>query len=163
MTDLEGIKDRLSYDTDTGLFHYLVAAGIKPKGSVAGHLTDSGYILITYRRKRFYAHRLAFWFITGVLPKEFADHKNGIRDDNRWSNLREATREENARNQVVKGGTSKYKGVTWHNNGWQASLNSKLSPKRYLGRFSCEEEAAQAYNKAAKEYFGEFAKLNEFT
>ena len=93
-----------------------------------------------------------------VLGKLYADHKNGIKTDNTKDNLRPATSSQNAAN-TFKYGT---KGV-WYDknvNKWKAGIrvNNKYI---HLGYFITEQEAAEAYNKAARVYFGEFAKLNE--
>lgn len=92
------------------------------------------------------------------------DHINGNGLDNRRNNLRICNSSKNQRNSGKhKNNTSGYKGVFWHNRGkkWQASigLNSKL---KHLGLYSTKEEAAIAYNEAAKKYFGGFARLNTF-
>lgn len=94
-------------------------------------------------------------------PKMLIDHKNGDGLDNRKENLRVASCKQNAMNQKSNGGASKYKGVTFHKRDkyWQASIVIDGSLK-YLGSFKNEEEAAKAYNKAAVEHFGEFARLN---
>ena len=61
-------------------------------------------------------------------------------------------------------GTSRFKGVCWHKKAgkWQAKIQHNFVRIR-LGLFSSEEDAARAYNRKAKELFGEFAKLNEIT
>ena len=89
------------------------------------------------------------------------DHKNGDGLDNRRCNLRLCTTAENIRNAGSRGGSSKYKGV-WYDKKrslWRARI--KVSYKEvYLGRFSTELEAAQAYDEAALMHHKEFAKLN---
>lgn len=92
------------------------------------------------------------------------DHINGNTLDNRRSNLRPATRQENARNGKKHGsGSSQYKGVTWDANRhkWRAQIRVVPGNTKYLGRYDDEKEAALAYNQAAQYYFREFARLNE--
>jgi hypothetical protein len=160
-TDLEGIEDHLSYDPETGLFHHLKNTGGVVKGSIAGGLDPLGYIQLRYNGKRYRGHRLAFWYMCGISPKDDVDHINGVRDDNRWSNLREATRSENMRNMGHRGGASEHKGVSKGGNRWVARIKSKDLGEKYLGCFTCEKEAALAYNYAALEHFGAFARFNQ--
>lgn len=89
------------------------------------------------------------------------DHRHRDKLDNRESSLRFATKSQNAANakKMVRPETrpqSQYKGVTWDKGAWSAHVSGK-----YLGRFQTEIEAAQIYNAAALQCFGEFARLNE--
>ncbi len=89
------------------------------------------------------------------------DHINGDTLDNRRYNLRVCTVKENVRNSASQAGTSVYKGVCWDvsKNKWLATIKVDRVPK-FLGRFTEELEAAKAYDDAAKQYFGVFARLN---
>jgi len=95
------------------------------------------------------------------LVVDYINH-NGL--DNRKANLRPATRAQNNYNRLAikrKGATSKYKGVDWKKDKkkWCARIyfNGKLI---FLGYFKDEKQAAKAYDKAAKKYYGQFAYLN---
>ena len=97
-----------------------------------------------------------------LLRHEKVDHIDGNGLDNRRSNLRPATKAQNAQNKRPQVGcTSRYKGVSWHKQRqkWCAriGLNGKL---KHLGLFKCELEAARAYNAATIELFGDFARPN---
>ena len=91
-------------------------------------------------------------------PKgKHTDHINGDKLDNRRENLRVCTSSQNHMNKISKRGTSKYKGVykEKRRKGWIVRIK-----RIYIGEFSCEIEAAKAYNEAAIREFGEFARLN---
>lgn len=89
------------------------------------------------------------------------DHIDGDGLNNQKINLREVTHSQNHMNQRPTNGSSKFKGVSWHsrNNKWQTQIQFEGS-HRHLGYFISEEEAARAYDVAALEYFGEFARPN---
>jgi len=90
------------------------------------------------------------------------DHINGEGLDNRRVNLRSCEHRENMWNSRASGGASKHKGVHWHKRDkvWYAGIK-KDRVQKFLGTFKTEIEAAHAYNTAATELFGEFARLNE--
>lgn len=96
-------------------------------------------------------------FVIGTKPPILIDHVNGDGLDNQKHNLRQCTKAQNAANSRKRRGTSsKYKGVTQRKYGWQARLGQEN-----LGRFKVQEDAALAYNKAATQKYGEYAKVNE--
>lgn len=86
------------------------------------------------------------------------DHKNGNGLDNRKKNLRICTRSQNNYNQKPRN-NRKYKGVRQHYNKWVARIRYK-GREIHLGSYETEELAARAYDVAAKELAGNFAKLN---
>lgn len=102
-----------------------------------------------------YMHR----YILGSVAGEIIDHKDRNGLNNVRTNLRTATRSGNASNGNKRRGSSKYKGVTWHRTTWRAQI-MKDNKHIHLGMFSSELEAAQAYDKAAKELHGEYSRLN---
>lgn len=152
------------YDPDAGTFTWLIdthgnGGHIKSGSSVKGSIIQ-GRWFIGIDGRRYAAHRLAWLYMTGEWPKEI-DHANGDPLDNRWCNLREATRSQNNANVKLKRhNTSGYKGVSWDSERglWKAQICVNNARKQ-LGRFENIEAAAAAYKTAAKEHFGEFARL----
>ena len=89
------------------------------------------------------------------------DHIDRDPRNNHVSNLRLATREENARNRTPgRGSSSRFIGVYRAGNGrWRAQIR-KDGRKHCIGTFESETEAARARDAQAKRLFGEFASLN---
>lgn len=88
------------------------------------------------------------------------DHKNGNGLDNQRENLRAATYTQNLMNQRVRSdSTTGYRGVTREAHGWRAVVKAN-GVRKHLGYFSTPELAARAYDAAAVEMHGEFARLN---
>ena len=107
--------------------------------------------------KHLFLHRViaARMGITGLV-----DHKNRRGLDNRRCNLRQATHSQNTSNSGPRrNGTSGFKGVSRWGDRWQAGIKID-GRRRGLGHFFSKEEAARAYDAAAKTLFGEFAYLN---
>jgi len=111
------------------------------------------------RAKTVAMHREIMNASVGLL----VDHINHNGLDNRRSNLRIVTPQQNSWNTRLGRnlGKSKYKGVAWNKNTrkWRANICIEKKPK-YLGFFEDEKEAAKAYDRAAKKHRGEYAFLN---
>lgn len=108
--------------------------------------------------RHIYLHR----FIMNTPEQMETDHINGNRLDNRKSNLRICTNKQNGHNMsITKRNSSGYKGVFWDKkrNKWYAYISLGEKDK-YLGLFVVKEDAARAWNEAAKKYYGEYARLN---
>lgn len=112
------------------------------------------------KRKNVYLHRL---ILGSDNSANDIDHKNGNACDNRKENLRECLHSENMGNQKFRvNNTSGFKGVFWHGltRKWKAQI--KVDYKSiHIGLFKTKEDAARAYNNAARQYYGKFACINE--
>lgn len=100
-------------------------------------------------------------FVMGELDRKLEiEHKNNKKLDNRKINLRICSRRQNMMNRgLSKHNTSGFKGIVKSRDRWRAIMNFD-GRKVHIGCFSTKEEAAKAYNKKAKELYGEFAWLN---
>ena len=158
--DLNELRNTLTYSPDTGLFHWLVSRGSKGSGFVAGYIETDGRPKVHLFGKRYIQSRLAYFYMTGAWPKEEVDHINRDVGDNRWCNLRAATRSENCRNMpALSRSKTGIKGVWFIAGRYRAEI--MLHGKRhYLGRFKTKEAAQQAYRVAAEKLHGEFACVN---
>ena len=116
------------------------------------------YVARKHAGKKVYIHHE----IIEVPKGMYADHINGNGLDNRKCNLRACTGTQNNANATMrKGGTSKYKGVSFNRakKRWQVQISFNYK-RTNLGYFDEEVDAAMAYDAKAVELFGEFAKPN---
>lgn len=107
------------------------------------------------------AHVLAWFYMTGKWPLDELDHIDLDKSNNRWHNLRLATRSQNNTNKErYRNNTSGYKGISWYEKGkcWRAKIQ-KDRKQIHLGSFSRIEDAILAYKKAAKEFHEEFTPI----
>ena len=158
MINQERLKQLLNYDPDTGVFTWLFSRRGVKTGSIAGTVHPSGYIVIRIDGRLYRAHRLAFLYMKSTFPAKDADHINGIKADNRWINLREATRSENKRNSGKHAdNTSGYKGVYKRKATGKWVARCQVHGKKHcLGDHDTPELAHAAYCKFASEHHREF-------
>lgn len=126
------------------------------------HDKINNYWIIKRGNACYKAHTVIWAILYGEIPHQI-DHINGNPLDNRPANLRVCTQAENTFNRGKnKKGSSKYKGVGWHKKAgkWAAQIQAN-GIKHHLGVFETEAEAAIAYNQAATQLHGCFARLNE--
>ena len=151
------------YDRATGILYWRVNRGARARaGDEAGTLRADGYRIVKIGYKLYYAHRIIWCMEMGHWPEHEIDHINGVKDDNRWSNLREATRSQNGRNsKTPKTNTSGYKGVSWYKQKGKYRAKIKHNGKPiHLGYFDTAEAASRAYQRAARKYHGEFRRTS---
>jgi len=165
------LRERLDYDPETGVFVWKQASD-RPRewnmrwvGKVAGVKArnyTSSYLLISIDGEKYLAHRLAWLYMTGIWPKAFIDHVNRDSFDNRWSNLREATKAQNGWNRrgADRDGSSGFRGVyrvkvkkKWK---WAAKF-VKEGKQIHCGYFLDKRDAAEAARHGRLRSFGQFA------
>jgi len=140
---------------------YIDAADLRKIDQYTWYQCDKGYA-VTYiggkRRRKLFMHRLVLGSFDGMT-----DHINGNRLDNTQANLRKCTALDNARNASKRPNTSsRFKGVSWHKRSkrWYVNINTK-GKRIFIGQFRDETEAAKAYDAAALQHHGVFAKTNK--
>jgi hypothetical protein len=131
-----------------------------PAGTIAGSIWKDGYRHICIDGTSFKASRLAFVLETGKWPRREVDHENRKRDDDRWTNLRDATPHNNRGNSLNRNNRLGVKGVCYEadRDRYKACIE-RNGRSVNLGRFKTAEEASAAYAAAAQKYFGRFARV----
>lgn len=157
---LERLRELLAYDPQTGILTWRVSRGSNAKkGTSAGYCRADGYLRVRVDGQDYLVHRLAYFHHTGELPP-LIDHANAVSSDNRFCNLRPATPSQNQANRRATKPlrSSAFKGVTRAGpNRFVAKIVIRGKTK-HLGSFRDELAACAAYEIAAVEAFGEFAR-----
>lgn len=166
------LKTMLHYDPETGVFTWLERSDARPQwngryaGKTAGYArvaTGGGvYWSIRIFDWPFHAHRLAWLYMTGAWPSDVVDHRDMDGLNNRWGNLREATKSQNAANsRLSRANTSGFKGASYHQQSgrWRATIMVS-GKQKWLGYHDTPEAAHAAYRAALIERSGEFARVS---
>jgi hypothetical protein len=146
----ERLKELVHYNPDTGVFARKVDRGGHKAGDVMGATSHRGYMKIGVDMRRYYAHRLAWLYVYGEMPK-VVDHINGDASDNRIVNLRNVDQAGNLQNQtrMKRSNTSGFTGVSRKRNKWRAALSLNNRPV-WLGVYATKEDAHAAYLEAKR-------------
>jgi HNH endonuclease/AP2 domain len=155
------VRAVIDYDPNTGTFVWIANRGRKTCiGRRAGGINKG-----RHRIKVFdylcEASNLAWLIIKGRWPTLEIDHKDGDALNNKFDNLRKATRPQNCRNgKMRKVNTSGFKGVTLikKTGRWRARISPKPNRRVHLGVYDTREEAAAVFARAAERHYGEFAR-----
>jgi hypothetical protein len=159
---ISDLRELFSYDPVTGVLTYRIS---KPgnwkiiKGRRASTFNKiNGYRAVGINKFSYPEHRIVFAIFHGRWPQGQIDHINGVRDDNRIENLREATRSQNNQNKAPNKNKSS-KGIRFYEATQKWQVRIRLNKISYcLGCYSDKKTAQETYNQKAKELFGEFAR-----
>jgi len=154
------LSEVLSFDAESGAFTWRVSRGRSAKrGQIAGYARADGYSTIKVDGRRYYAHRLAWFWVHGEWPSEI-DHVSGNPAQNGKGLLRPATHSQNLANAKRRSDNSSgFKGVSLNKRTkrWRAQI-TKDGVGRHLGEFDTPQEAHRAYVAAARRIHGRFAR-----
>lgn len=139
----ERLKELLHYNPSTGIFiNRITRSSNAIIGFEAGYTKPEGYVVIGIDNKVYRANRLAYLYMEGYFPEFVVDHKNRVKTDNSWCNLRHASHQCNVRNNSIqKNNKSDVKGVSFHKKSgrWRAHMEVdgvKLPFKRRAHKYS---------------------------
>lgn len=162
------LKEYFRYEPSTGNFHRLklpARSGKLKLEEVAGSINTAGYVNIFILSICYKAHRLAFLYMLGEVP-DYIDHVDGNKANNKWENLRPATKCQNGYNAKVRvDNTTGVKGLCKQGLYYQSQLN--IAGKHYtklfrISKFKSDEEAKQTATdwlvKMRAEHHKEFAR-----
>jgi len=166
--DQDTLKALLNYEPETGVFTWRERTDVRAQwnsryaGKQAGYDWRVGNV--AYRSIRifdwpFLAHRLAWLYVTGQWPENDVDHEDGNGLNNRWHNLRAATKAQNGANRgATKRNKTGFKGVSRTKDGRYRATIQVNGRWRWLGAFDTAEKAHEAYQQSARQLAGEFAR-----
>jgi HNH endonuclease len=154
------LKELLYYDPKLGWFMWRVTRGSRaPSGGVVGTFNYKGYLIVEIEGRNHGLHRLAWLYVKGVLPEQ-VDHISGDKADNRFANLRPCNTQQNCAGRGLRqDNASGFKGVSLRKFGWRARIRVNYIGLN-IGHYTTTEDAARAYDEAARKHFGVFARTN---
>ena len=163
LPDADYLRSLFTYEPDTGLLRWKVDRAQMRAGDIAGHQgnKDNRYVRVSVDDIVYRGHLIIWKMVTGEDPSGPIDHENTIKNDNRWVNIRLATKSLNQANiGLLKTNTSGVKGVHWYKayQCW-SSMFIKDGECYFVGYFDDLEEAKAAYQKRYREVYGEFARF----
>jgi hypothetical protein len=166
------LRECFDYDPETGILrwkvrplaHFKNAHGMNSFNAQHAEREcrrpmPKGYLTVNIAGRSYLVHRLVWKLTTGQEPTGEIDHKNGVRDCNRWDNLRDATHQQTAINRgATVASRTGVKGVHWDDSKRCYTVFITVGGRtKYCGRFDDIEAARQRQRAAEVEAHGAFA------
>lgn len=160
MIDISYIRSLFKYDPASGILFWDVKRPKVVLGAEAGSTSSTGYKRVTVDGRSYKVHRIIWAIQTGEWPSSDIDHIDGVRDNNKWSNLRLASKSQNGMNRKrTNSNTSGVKGVYWHSRASKWAAQVKLNRKvYYIGLFDSIDVAKEHVEKKRAELHCEFSR-----
>lgn len=124
-------------------------------GKLAGGINNEGYLMVSINGEKFCASRLIWKIVTGKDPVLLVDHQDLNRSNNKWDNLREATRPENS----VNTNQRKFRDLPIGIYKQRGKFASRVAHK-HIGVFNTVELAVAAREDEARKIYGEFVRAS---
>jgi hypothetical protein len=159
MPDAEYLRALFCYDPATGELQWRRGAYVRQRINLSAGGRGSRYTRIGVEGRYYLAHRVIWKWMTGQDPPSDIDHVDRDGFNNRWANLRLATKTQAVWNRKLPRRVNLPCGVMTTPCGkWRARIMVD-DTRKHLGTFSTVAEAAAAYEAAARELHGEFYRL----
>lgn len=174
MLTQQRLRELLDYDPITGCFWWREQEATNSSANgprnrwaeqEAGATTVQGYRIVSVDNERFRACRLAWLYMTGEWPTNDIDHRNGNQADDRWENLRSATKAQNMQNAKMRADNkSGARGVSWNKRKqkWHVRVNAD-GMMYHCGYFDDFDKAVAVRDAKAIQLHGAFVRLNQLT
>ncbi len=165
--ELSLIAETFSYEPETGVFRW--KRKCSPHSSIGGiaggnwsNKAGKSYRMLTLLGRKYHAHCIAVFIMTGTWPTGEVDHADCDGLNNKWLNLREGTKSQNQANtRRRKDNSSGFKGVNFHKSHKKFVARIQFNGRRIsLGLFSNPSEAHAAYVEASQKLFRQFSRSN---
>lgn len=167
LVSAERLREVLRYDPETGVFTWKSRPAeqfasdkscktwnTRFAGKQCGCIDSGcGYVLIRVDGERYFAHRLAWLFVSGAWPKNEVDHRNGTRSDNRWLNLRDVTPSVNRQNRRAPSRSAAGAlgvRINKKTGRFESRIRRPGGTTKHLGSFATVEAAHAAYVAAKR-------------
>lgn len=149
----ERVRQLLAYDPETGELTWRITRGRTARaGGRAGSLNSEGYVCLIVDGWRVKAHRVAWLIVTGGWPKNQIDHRDEIKSNNRWTNLRDVPQSTNRLNRRSPYASKAHLplGVHGRSSGRFMALLQINGRSKSLGTFESPDLAHAAYLAAKR-------------